>query len=71
MWEYFFLGLLVGWLVARTVRATIRGLGSRINRGLDRVLRAERDGNHRKTHQNLSFCARARGAMSTDCTLDR
>lgn len=34
--------VLVGWLVARTVRAAIRGLGSRINRGLDRVLRAER-----------------------------
>ena len=34
--------VLVGWLVARTVRAAIRGLGSRIKRGLDRVLRAER-----------------------------
>lgn len=34
--------VLVGWLVARAVRAAIRGLGTRINRGLERVLRAER-----------------------------
>lgn len=34
--------LLVGWLLARLVRAAIRGLGQRINRGLERVLRAER-----------------------------
>lgn len=34
--------LLVGWLLARMVRAAIRGLGHRINRGLERVLRAER-----------------------------
>lgn len=34
--------LLVGWLLARVVRAAIRGLGHRINRGLERVLRAER-----------------------------
>lgn len=34
--------VLLGWLVASGVRALIRALGSRINRGLDRVLRAER-----------------------------
>lgn len=34
--------VLTGWLVARAARAAIRGLGSRINRGLDRMLRAER-----------------------------
>lgn len=34
--------VLLGWLVARAARATIRGLGTRINRALDRVLRAER-----------------------------
>lgn len=34
--------VLLGWLVARAVRATIRGLGTRINRGLERLLRAER-----------------------------
>ena len=34
--------VLLGWLVASGVRALIRGLGSRINRGLDRMLRAER-----------------------------
>lgn len=34
--------VLLGWLVARSVRALIRGLGSRINRGLERMLRAER-----------------------------
>lgn len=34
--------LLLGWLVARAVRAAIRGLGARVNRGLERVLRAER-----------------------------
>ncbi|MGQ0699661.1 MAG: mechanosensitive ion channel family protein [Panacagrimonas sp.] len=31
-----------GWLVARAVRAAIRGLGSRLNRGLEQILRAER-----------------------------
>lgn len=34
--------VLLGWLVARLVRAGIRGLGTRINRGLDQMLRAER-----------------------------
>lgn len=34
--------VLLGWLVASAVRALIRSLGSRINRGLDRMLRAER-----------------------------
>lgn len=34
--------LLIGWLLARLARATIRKLGQRINRGLERVLRAER-----------------------------
>ncbi len=34
--------VLLGWLVASSVRALIRGLGSRINRGLERMLRAER-----------------------------
>ena len=34
--------VLLGWLVARLVRGGIRGLGTRINRGLDQMLRAER-----------------------------
>ncbi len=34
--------VIVGWLVARLVRATIRGLGTRLNRGLEQWLRAER-----------------------------
>lgn len=34
--------VLVGWLIARLVRAAIRGLGTRINRALERLLRAER-----------------------------
>lgn len=34
--------LLLGWLLARLVRSAIRGLGHRVNRGLERVLRAER-----------------------------
>ncbi|MGQ0528557.1 MAG: mechanosensitive ion channel family protein [Panacagrimonas sp.] len=34
--------VLLGWVVARLVRAGIRGLGTRINRGLDQMLRAER-----------------------------
>lgn len=34
--------VLLGWLIARGVRGTIRRLGNRLNRGLDRVLRAER-----------------------------
>lgn len=34
--------VLLGWLVARGVRAAIRGLGQRYNRGMQRVLRPER-----------------------------
>lgn len=34
--------VIVGWLVAHLVRAAIRGLGSRLNRGLQQFLRAER-----------------------------
>ena len=34
--------VLIGWLIARGVRAAIRGFGSRINRGLDRMLTADR-----------------------------
>lgn len=34
--------VILGWAIARFVRLAIRGLGSRINRGLDRLLPAER-----------------------------
>ncbi|WP_420468687.1 mechanosensitive ion channel family protein [Panacagrimonas sp.] len=34
--------VIVGWLVARLARATIRGLGTRLNRGLEQWLRSER-----------------------------
>ncbi len=34
--------ILIGWLIARIVRSTIRGTGARLNRGMQRVLRADR-----------------------------
>lgn len=34
--------ILIGWLIARIVRSTIRGTGARLNRGMQRVFRADR-----------------------------